>query len=76
MHRTNPRWGRLGDPSLARTNPEDPDGDLKAMVTLVRDLIRGGPPTLPVLDAILEHDDGAAFGSAAMLAASLRAAAR
>jgi serine/threonine protein kinase len=64
---------RIADPALpASTN--DPDVDLKAMVTLMRQLTKGGELP-PGLEMILKFDDGAAMGEAAMLAASLRAAA-
>lgn len=67
---------RLADPTLAaKASDTDPDVDLRAMVSLLRELTRGGQVP-PVLDAILKFDDGAAMGSAATLAASLRAAAR
>lgn len=65
---------RLADPSVPAT-AADEDGDIKSIITLLRELTRGAQGTLPVLDAILEHDDGASLGSAATLAASLRAAA-
>lgn len=66
---------RLADPALQPEGVVDEETDLKAMITLLREVTRGGKGTLPVLDAILELDDGASFGSAATLAASLRAAA-
>jgi serine/threonine protein kinase len=66
---------RVGDPSLALPVAVDEDTDLKAIVTVLRELTRDAKGTLPILDIILEHDDGAALGSAATLAASLRAAA-
>ena len=66
---------RIGDPSLTLPENLDEDEDLRAMVRALRQLTRGARGTLPVLDVILEHDDGAALGSAATLAASLRAAA-
>jgi serine/threonine protein kinase len=67
---------RVGDPSLMLPAEVDRDTDLKAIVTVLRQLTRDVRGTLPILDIILEHDDGAALGSAGTLAASLRAAAR
>jgi serine/threonine protein kinase len=66
---------RVADPSLPVPGELDEDEDLKAIVRVLRQLTKGAKGTLPVLDVILEHDDGAALGSAATLAASLRAAA-
>jgi serine/threonine protein kinase len=66
---------RVGDPSLMLPAAVDEDTDLKAIVTVLRELTRDTRGRLPILDVILEHDDGAAVGSAAILAASLRAAA-
>ena len=66
---------RTGDPSLQRPDNPSEDSDIKAIVLLLRELTRGTKGTLPILDVILEHDDGAALGSVATLAASLRAAA-
>jgi serine/threonine protein kinase len=66
---------RVGDPSLMIPAEVDKLTDLKAIVTVLRLLTRDARGTLPILDVILEHDDGAALGSAATLAASLRAAA-
>jgi serine/threonine protein kinase len=66
---------RLGDPSLTMPEGLDEDEDLRAIVRVLRQLTKGAKGTLPVLDIILEHEDGAALGSAATLAASLRAAA-
>jgi serine/threonine protein kinase len=66
---------RVGDPSLAVPADADEDTDIKASVSVLRELTRNAGGTLPILDVILEHDDGAAMGSAATLAASLRAAA-
>ena len=66
---------RVADPSLTLPQTMDEDEDLKAIVRVLRQLTKGAKGTLPVLDLILEHDDGAALGSAATLAASLRAAA-
>jgi serine/threonine protein kinase len=66
---------RVGDPSLAVAGDADQDTDLEAIVTMLRELTRNASAVLPILDVILEHDDGAAIGSAAILAASLRAAA-
>jgi serine/threonine protein kinase len=66
---------RIGDPSLALPATVDEDTDLKAVVTVLREMTRDARGTLPILDLILAHDDGAALGSAATLAASLRAAA-
>jgi serine/threonine protein kinase len=66
---------RLADPSLATPEPLDEDVDLRGIIAVLRELTTGAKGTLPVLDQILEHDDGAALGSAALLAASLRAAA-
>jgi serine/threonine protein kinase len=66
---------RVGDPSLQVPDQFDEDEDLKAIIRVLRQLTKGAKGTLPVLDVILEHDDGAALGSAATLAASLRAAA-
>lgn len=65
---------RLADPSLP-AGETDEDADIRSIISLLRELTRGAKGTLPVLDAILEHDDGASLGSAATLAASLRAAA-
>lgn len=65
---------RLADPTLPMSG-SDEDADIKDIITLLRELTRGAKGTLPVLDTILEHDDGASLGSAATLAASLRAAA-
>ena len=66
---------RAGDPSLGVPRELDENEDLKAIIRVLRELTKGAKGTLPILDTILEHDDGAALGSAAMLAASLRAAA-
>lgn len=66
---------RLADPTLPFDATGDPDDDLKAMVALLREMTRGGQ-TPAVLQAILKFDDGLAMGSAATLAASLRAAAK
>lgn len=66
---------RIADPSLTMPETLDEDEDLRAIVRVLRQLTKGARGTLPVLDIILEHDDGAALGSAATLAASLRAAA-
>jgi serine/threonine protein kinase len=66
---------RIADPSLTMPETLDEDEDLRAIVRVLRELTKGARGTLPVLDIILEHDDGAALGSAATLAASLRAAA-
>jgi hypothetical protein len=66
---------RLGDPTLNIPDGFDEDEDLKGIIRVLRELTKGAKGTLPVLDIILEHDDGAALGSAATLAASLRAAA-
>lgn len=66
---------RVGDPSLPLPERIDEDEDLKGIIRVLRQLTTGAKGTLPVLDTILEHDDGAALGSAATLAASLRAAA-
>jgi serine/threonine protein kinase len=66
---------RAGDPSLVVPLELDETEDLKAIIRVLRELTKGAKGTLPILDTILEHDDGAALGSAAMLAASLRAAA-
>jgi serine/threonine protein kinase len=66
---------RVGDPSLATPESIDEEADLRAIITVLRELTKGAKGTLPVLDEIMAFDDGAAFGSAATLAASLRAAA-
>jgi serine/threonine protein kinase len=66
---------RLGDPSLAVPAGADETTDLRDIVTVLREVTRKARGTLPILDVVLEHDDGAALGSAATLAASLRAAA-
>ena len=66
---------RVADPSLAMPETLDEDEDLRAIVRAARQLTKGARGRVPVLDTILEHDDGAALGSAATLAASLRAAA-
>jgi serine/threonine protein kinase len=66
---------RTADPSLPIPESLDEDEDLKAIVRVLRQLTKGAKGRVPVLDIILEHDDGAALGSAATLAASLRAAA-
>jgi serine/threonine protein kinase len=66
---------RLADPSLITPEPLNEDVDLKGVITVLRELTAGAKGTLPILDQILEYDDGAALGSAAMLAAALRAAA-
>lgn len=66
---------RLADPSLPVAAFLDEDTDLRAIVTVLRELTSGAKGTLPILDEILVYDDGAALGSAATLAASLRAAA-
>lgn len=66
---------RIADPSLPLPATMDEDEDLKAIVRVLRQLTKGSKARVPVLDLILEHDDGAALGSAATLAASLRAAA-
>ncbi len=66
---------RVGDPSLAVPPAAEEETDLRAIVTVLRQLTRNAKGTLPILDVIIEHDDGAVLGSAATLAASLRAAA-
>lgn len=66
---------RIGDPSLAMPEQLDEDEDVRGIVRVLRQLTKGTRGTLPVLDVILQHDDGAAMGEAAMLAESLRAAA-
>lgn len=66
---------RVGDPSLTVAADRDEIADLHGIIRVLRELTRGASGTLPALDTILAHEDGAAFGSAATLAASLRAAA-
>lgn len=66
---------RVADPAFPVREGMDEDTDLRDIITLLRELTRGAQGALPVLDTILEHDDGASLGSAATLAASLRAAA-
>ena len=66
---------RLADPTFPLREDVDEDSDLRDIISVLRDLTRGAQGALPILDAILEHDDGAALGSAAILAASLRACA-
>jgi serine/threonine protein kinase len=65
---------RVGDPSLPAAADIDETADLHGIISVLRELTKGASGTLPALDVILTHDDGAAFGSAATLAASLRAA--
>lgn len=64
---------RVADPMVELAADADEDTDLKAIISTLRELIHGGTRRLPVLDTILQFDDGAACGSAATLAASLRA---
>lgn len=66
---------RVSDPTLATPSVLDENTDIAAIISLLRQLTTGAKGTLPVLDAILEHDDGGSGGSAATLAASLRASA-
>jgi len=66
---------RLADPSLATPDEIDEETDLRGIITVLRQLTTGARGALPILDQIVEYDDGAAMGSAATLAASLRFAA-
>jgi serine/threonine protein kinase len=66
---------RLADPSLAVPDELGEDEDLRGIIAVLRELTTGAKGTLPILDQIIEYDDGAAMGSAATLAASLRFAA-
>jgi serine/threonine protein kinase len=66
---------RIADPSLDVPAALDEKTDIAAIVALLRDLTSAAKGTVPLLDRVLRYDRGPALGSAATLAASLRAAA-